>query len=184
MTREPAVAGQFYPASPVQLQKMIKGMVDDKVEKSEVIGLVLPHAGYIYSGPVVGSVLSRVKFKETFIIMCPNHTGRGKLFSIMTEGIWKTPLGQVEIDSELAKSILFGSRYLEEDTSAHLSEHAIEVQLPFLQYFQPKIKIVPIVMAQGNIVTYKEIGRELAKAITGLKREVIIIASSDMTHLM
>jgi MEMO1 family protein len=182
MIREPAVAGQFYPSSPAQLQKLIKGMVDDQAEKSDVIGLVLPHAGYIYSGPVVGAVLSRIKFKDTFIIMCPNHTGQGKLYSIMTEGTWKTPLGQVEVDQELAKKILSGSRYLEEDTTAHLFEHAIEVQLPFLQYFQPRLKIVPIVMAQGNSATYKEIGRELAKAITTLKRDVVIIASSDMTH--
>jgi MEMO1 family protein len=182
MTREPVVAGQFYPASPSQLQKMIKGMVDDQAEKSEVIGMVLPHAGYIYSGPVVGAVLSRIKFRDTCIILCPNHTGQGKLYSIMTEGMWKTPLGQVEVDQQLAKKILSGSRYLEEDDTAHLYEHAIEVQLPFLQYFQPRIKIVPIVMAQGNIATYKEIGHELAKAVTSLKQEVLIIASSDMTH--
>jgi hypothetical protein len=157
-------------------------MVDEKAEKSEVIGLVLPHAGYIYSGPVVGAVLSRVNFKETFIILCPNHTGRGKLFSIMCSGKWKTPLGEVEIDSELAKHLLKETKYLEEDTTAHLYEHAIEVQLPFLQYFRPGIKLVPIVMAQGNSVTYKEIGRHLAQTVKTLKREVIIIASSDMSH--
>jgi MEMO1 family protein len=182
MNREPVVAGQFYPAAPAQIKQMIKSMVDEKAEKSEVIGLVLPHAGYVYSGPVVGAVLSRTQFKDTFIIMCPNHTGRGKLFSIMTSGIWKTPFGEVEIDSELAKNILKESHYLEEDTGAHLFEHAIEVQLPFLQYFKPGIKIVPIVMAQGNSATYKEIGHQLARAITDLKKEVIIIASSDMSH--
>jgi MEMO1 family protein len=182
MIREPVVAGQFYPAVPAQLRQMIKSMVDEKAEKSEVIGMVLPHAGYIYSGPVVGAVLSRVKFKDTFIIMCPNHTGRGKLFSIMTSGKWKTPLGEVEIDSELAKNLLKDTKYLEEDTAAHLYEHAVEVQLPFLQYFQPDIKIVPIVMAQGNSVTYKEIGRQLAQTVKHIKREVIIIASSDMSH--
>ncbi len=182
MIREPVVAGQFYPAVPGQLKQTIRGMVDEKVEKSEVIGLVLPHAGYIYSGPVVGAVLSRVKFKDTFIIMCPNHTGRGKLFSIMTSGKWRTPLGEIEIDAELAKQILKDSRYLEEDTAAHLYEHAVEVQLPFLQYFQPGIKFVPIVMAQGNSVTYKEIGRQLAQAVTSVKRETVIVASSDMNH--
>lgn len=182
MTREPVVAGQFYPAVPAQLKKMIGSMVDENAEKSEVIGLVLPHAGFIYSGPVVGAVLSRIKFKDTFVIMCPNHTGRGKLFSIMTSGKWKTPLGEVEIDSELAKQLLKGSKYLEEDAAAHLYEHAVEVQLPFLQYFHPGIKFVPIVMAQGNSVTYKEIGHQLAQAIKDLKKKVIIIASSDMSH--
>ena len=140
--------------------------------------MVLPHAGYIYSGPVVGAVLSRVQIKGTAVIMCPNHTGRGKLFSMMAEGTWKTPLGQVDIDSGLAKRILGKSRYLEQDTAAHAQEHAVEVQLPFLQYFQPDVKIVPIVLAQANGEIYRDIGREIAKAISGLNREAIIIAST------
>jgi len=76
MIRESVVAGHFYPASPQQLRTMIEGMVDERVEKEEVIGLVAPHAGYIYSGPVVGAVISRIKFKDTFVIIGPNHTGR------------------------------------------------------------------------------------------------------------
>jgi hypothetical protein len=157
-------------------------MVDDRVEKIEAIGLVLPHAGYVYSGPVVGSVLSRVIIKDTVVIICPNHTGRGKLFSIMVEGAWRTPLGQVDVDAELARSILEKSRYLEDDAAAHAFEHAIEVQLPFLQYFRKDFKIVPVVLGQANGETYKEIGREIAAALRLLKRDAIVIASSDMTH--
>ncbi len=147
MIRNPVVSGQFYPESPSQLKAMIEGMVDDKAVKEEVIGLVSPHAGYIYSGPVAGAVISRVKFKDTFIIMGPNHTGRGKPLSIMTQGAWKTPLGEVEIDSELGKQILAISSHLEEDNIAHQYEHSIEVQLPFLQYFKKDIKLVPIILA-------------------------------------
>jgi AmmeMemoRadiSam system protein B/AmmeMemoRadiSam system protein A len=182
MIRPPVVAGQFYPASPRQLKAMIKGMIDEKAEKEEVIGLVSPHAGYEYSGPVVGALVSRIKFKDTFIIMGPNHTGRGKAFSIMTEGVWQTPLGDVEIDSELAKRILGISRYLKEDQAAHLDEHSIEVQLPFLQYFKPDVKFVPIVFSFGTGDIYQEIGREIARAVKELKREVVIMTSSDMTH--
>jgi hypothetical protein len=182
MIRQPVVAGQFYPASPSQLKSMIKGMIDEKAEKEEVIGLVSPHAGYMYSGPVAGALVSRIKFKGTFIIMGPNHTGRGKAFSIMTEGVWKTPLGDVEIDSELAKRILGISRYLKEDQAAHLDEHSIEVQLPFLQYFKPDVKFVPIILSFGTGDIYREIGREIARAVKELKREVVIMASSDMTH--
>jgi AmmeMemoRadiSam system protein B/AmmeMemoRadiSam system protein A len=182
MIRPPVVAGQFYPASPRQLKAMIKGMIDEKAEKEEVIGLVSPHAGYEYSGPVVGALVSRIKFKDTFIIMGPNHTGRGKAFSIMTEGVWQTPLGDIEIDSELAKRILGFSRYLKEDQVAHLDEHSIEVQLPFLQYFKPDVKFVPIVFSFGTGDIYQEIGREIARATKELKREVVIMASSDMTH--
>lgn len=182
MIRNPVVAGTFYPASPSQLEAMIRGMVDDKVEKEEVIGLVSPHAGYIYSGPVAGATISRIKFKDTFIIMGPNHTGIGKPLSIMTKGTWKTPLGEVEIDSVLSEQILATSSFLEEDDRAHQYEHSIEVQLPFLQYFKRDIKLVPIVLSHSSGATYKEMGKELARAIKELKKEVVIIASSDMTH--
>tara|TARA_B100000315_G_scaffold50661_1_gene45186 strand:- start:2753 stop:3985 length:1233 start_codon:yes stop_codon:yes gene_type:complete len=157
-------------------------MVDEKEAREEVIGLVSPHAGYIYSGSVAGAVISRIKFKDTFIIIGPNHTGNGKPLSIMTEGTWKTPLGDVEIDAELGKKILATSCYLEEDYRAHQFEHSIEVQLPFLQYFQPDIKLVPIVLSYLSGAVYKEIGKELAKTIKELNRAVVIIASSDMTH--
>ena len=182
MIRNPVVAGQFYPASASQLRAMIEKLVNKKAAKEEVIGLVSPHAGYIYSGPVTGAVMSRVKFKDTFIIIGPNHTGMGKPFSIMTEGAWKTPLGEVEIDSELGKQILATSSYLEEDSLAHQNEHSIEVQLPFLQYFKSDVKFVPIMFAYSTGAAYKEIGREIARATRELNREVVIIASSDMTH--
>jgi len=182
MSRSPIVAGQFYPASPSQLKTMIEQLVGEKVAREDVIGLVSPHAGYIYSGPVAGAVISRIKFKDTFIIMGPSHTGRGKPLSIMTEGTWETPLGEIEIDSELGKQILAVSSYLQEDSIAHQFEHSIEVQLPFLQYFKPDIKIVPIVLSYSSGATYKEIGKEIAKAIKDLNREVVIMASSDMTH--
>jgi AmmeMemoRadiSam system protein B len=182
MIRRPAVAGQFYPASASALREMIGGMVKEKAVKEEVIGLLSPHAGYIYSGPVVGAVISRIKFKDTFIIMGPNHTGAGRPLSIMTEGKWQTPLGEVEIDSELAKKILATSRYLEEDDRAHIYEHSIEVQLPFLQYFKPDFKLVPMVFGHPSGAIYKEVGKEIAAAVKELGREVVIIASSDMSH--
>ncbi len=182
MIRNPVVSGQFYPESPSQLKAMIEGFIDEKAVKEEVIGLVSPHAGYKHSGPVAGAVISKIKFKDTFIIMGPNHTGRGKPLSIMTQGAWKTPLGEVEIDSELGKQILAASSHLEEDYVAHQDEHSIEVQLPFLQYFKKDIRLVPIMLAYSSGATYKEIGKELAKAIKDLSKEVVIIASSDMTH--
>ncbi|MFB0559116.1 MAG: MEMO1 family protein [Dehalococcoidales bacterium] len=182
MIRNPVVSGQFYPSSPDQLRVMVEGLVDEKAVKEDVIGLLSPHAGYIFSGSVAGAVMSRIKFKDTFVIMGPNHTGVGKPLSIMTQGTWKTPLGEVEIDSELGKRILDTSSHLQEDYAAHQYEHSIEVQLPFLQYFKKDFKFVPIVLAYSSLETYKEIGKELAKAIKDLNREVVIIASSDMTH--
>jgi AmmeMemoRadiSam system protein B len=182
MIRNPIVAGQFYPGSPVGLKRMIEGMIEPKAEKVEVIGLVSPHAGYVYSGFVAGAVISRIKFKDTFVILGPNHTGGGKSFSIMTKGAWKTPLGDVEIDSELGRRILADSSYLEEDSAAHQHEHSLEVQVPFLQFFKPEVKIVPIVLAHADGTVYKKIGREIAVAIKESKRGAVILASSDMTH--
>jgi AmmeMemoRadiSam system protein B/AmmeMemoRadiSam system protein A len=182
MIRQPVVAGQFYPASASQLKTMIEKMVEEEAEKQEVIGLVSPHAGYVYSGPVAGAAISRVRFKDTFIILGPNHTGRGKPLSIMSEGKWQTPLGDVEIDSELARHLLSITRHLQEDDSAHVFEHSIEVQLPFLQYFRPDVRIVPIILSFASIDAYKEIGKEIARAIGETGREAVIMASSDMTH--
>jgi AmmeMemoRadiSam system protein B len=182
MIRKPVVAGQFYPASPSSLEAQVRGFVDEKAPKEEVIGLVSPHAGYVYSGSVAGAVISRIQFKDTFIILGPSHTGSGKPFSIMTEGSWETPLGEVEIDSRLGKQILTRSRHLEEDHEAHSYEHSIEVQLPFLQYFKRDIRIVPILFSHAVASVYKEIGKEIAGAIKELGAETVIIASSDMTH--
>ncbi|MBA7476947.1 hypothetical protein ES707_12343 [subsurface metagenome] len=182
MIRNPVVSGQFYPGSASTLEEQIKQFIDEGAPKEGVLGLVSPHAGYVYSGPVAGAVISRIEFKDTFVIMGPNHTGLGQPFSIMTEGTWRTPLGEVEIDSALAKKILQASPPLKEDHVAHLEEHSIEVQLPFLQYFKPDVKIVPIVLTHATGATYKEIGRGIAEAIKDLKREAVVMASSDMTH--
>ncbi len=182
MIRKPTVAGSFYPGSARELAAMIETMVDDGAAKAHVFGLVSPHAGIIYSGAVAGAVISRIRITDTVIIMGPNHTGLGKPFAIMTSGTWETPLGNVDIDGALASKLLAGSSYLAEDYDAHLREHSIEVQLPFLQYFKKDVKIVPIVLSHAGGEVYKEIGQEIAEVLAGLGREVVILASSDMTH--
>lgn len=180
--REPAAAGSFYPGSASQLRATLAAIIDEDAVKDDVVGMLLPHAGYQYSGEIAGATISRVRFLDTFVIMGPNHSGMGEPFSIMTEGVWRTPLGEVEIDSELAKKVLDSSRFLKEDTLAHLREHAIEVQLPFLQYIEPEILIVPILLAHADVAIYQEIGQALVKAIKELGRKVVFIASGDMTH--
>ena len=182
MIRNPVVAGQFYPGEAAPLRSMIKKMVDETAPRTDVVGIVVPHAGYIYSGRVAGAVYSRIIFPDTFIIMGPNHTGNGLPLSIMTEGTWKTPLGDVEIDSELAKKILSSSEYLEEDFLAQQNEHSIEVQVPFLQYFRKDVKIVPIVLGFADTSSYQAIGKEIARTVKELNKKVVIVASSDMTH--
>jgi AmmeMemoRadiSam system protein B len=182
MIRQPFAAGRFYPGSAEEIREMMAVLVDKTAPKEAAIGLLMPHAGYPYSGAVAGATISRVKLGETFIIMGPSHTGLGQPFSIMTEGVWQTPLGEVEIDAALGKELIAKSDYLREDAGAHLQEHAIEVQLPFLQYLKPDIKIVPVILAYAHAEDYKQIGRDIATAIKQSKGEVVIIASGDMTH--
>jgi AmmeMemoRadiSam system protein B len=182
MIRNPVVSGKFYPGSATSLETQIEGFVDKGVTKEEVLGVISPHAGYDYSGPVAGAVISRVSFKDTFVIIGPNHTGLGQPFSIMTEGTWRTPLGNVEIDADLAVKILEMSPSLKEDHIAHLEEHSIEVQIPFLQYLKKDVRIVPILLTHTDSIVYKEIGKGIAGAIKDRPSEVVIMASSDMTH--
>jgi MEMO1 family protein len=182
MIREAAVAGQFYPGWPAELRETIKYMTAEVGTKIEAVGVVCPHAGYIYSGPVAGAVFSALKFPATFILIGPNHRGMGKPFSLMKDGAWKTPLGETPVNTELAEAILKESTYLEADQLAHLYEHSLEVQLPFLQYFKPSITIVPIILSQADAAVYNEIGLSIARAKKKTGMDVVILASSDMTH--
>lgn len=179
--RNPQAAGHFYPAVKQMLQRKIEKYISKDIERLTAIGVVSPHAGYIYSGAVAGAVLSAVEIRKTCVVMGPNHTGEGKPFSIMTRGVWKMPLGDCQIDKELAGLILDNSEYLKEDEAAHRYEHSIEVQIPFLQVLRSGISIVPMVLTDAGIEVYRNIGKGLAAAIKG-REDVLIIASSDLTH--
>lgn len=182
--REPAVAGQFYPSSASSLKNQIASLINDKAVRQDVIGCMLPHAGYIYSGKVAAQTVSAINIKNKVILIGPNHTGFGTAFSIMSEGIWQTPLGQVKIDSVLAKKMLKNSKHLEQDTLAHMYEHCLEVELPLLQYFETDFEIIPIVVASDDAAALKETGEEIASTVkdSSIVDSSIIIASSDMTH--
>ena len=178
--REPVVAGQFYSASEDSLKKEVLGYLDEAAEKTKVLGAVVPHAGYIYSGETAGAVYSRLVLPATVVLIGPNHTGRGENCSIQVEGSWRTPLGEVQIDSGLAKGILEKSSFLVEDTAANEDEHCIEVQIPFLQCLRSDLQIVPIVLSECGLDICREIGKAVADAVRS--QDVILVASSDMTH--
>lgn len=181
--REPVVSGQFYPSDKSALQATIAKLVGKgKFEKVECIGVISPHAGYPYSGAVAAAVFANIKINDTVVLLGPNHTGGGKPFSIELSGTWRLPLGDVEIDEEVAGSILKKSLFLKEDKFAGLYEHSLEVQIPIIQYFRKDFKIVPIVISHGAYDTLKSIGTQLADALKDLKRKILIVASSDMTH--
>lgn len=185
MIRNPAVAGQFYSGSKESLAKEIGKLIRVPPEKKEdAIGVISPHAGYLYSGPVAGLTLSSINPRPIYLIMGPNHTGLGSPFSLSTSDSWATPLGNITINKTLSEKILKNCPQISKDEFAHIQEHSIEVQLPILQMLQENFTIVPIVIAQSGIEEYRKIGHAIAKSIKELKleKDVTIIASSDMTH--
>lgn len=179
--RQPTVAGQFYPLTPKALKKEVNRCFSEAdTSQRNVIGAVVPHAGYAYSGSVAAQVYALLPKADTYIILGPNHTGLGSLVSV-SQDTWLTPLGEVEVDVELARS-LAGS-IVDIDELAHNFEHSIEVQLPFLQYrFENDFKILPICMGLQDEETSVEVGNAIAKAVSESNKKVVIIASSDFTH--
>ena len=185
MKRRPAVAGQFYSASPSGLSKEVQKYVEPSAKREKAIGIVSPHAGLVYSGAVAGAVYSRIEFPHTFIMIGPNHTGIGEPVSIMASGEWEIPTGSLKIDEVLAKKILDRSEIIKDDSSAHSMEHSLEVQLPFILYFSSDVRIVPIIMMTTGISgldSCRLVGKALAAAIKDTEYPVTIIASSDMSH--
>ncbi len=161
-----------------ELNSAFKGL---KREPMPVIGAVVPHAGYIYSGSVAAEVYARLPQRETYVIIGPNHTGLG-LPVALSRDTWKTPLGEIPVDLELADA-LEGS-IIAPDEAAHMEEHSIEVQLPFLQRCFSGFKILPICMGMQDEETALEVGEAVADAVSRLKRDCTVIASSDLTHYL
>jgi len=193
--RRPAQAGAFYSADRASLTNQIEDCFLNKLGpcklpelqeglKRKIVSAISPHAGYMYSGPVAAhtySALASDGIPDTIVILGPNHYGAGTGLSIMTEGSWQTPFGEVEIDSDAAKQICENSGMLDIDALAHVNEHSIEVQLPFLQYvFGKRFRFVPISMMMQDLESSRNVGEAIAECIAD--RNALIIASSDMSH--
>jgi len=181
MKRKPAVAGSFYPHQPERLSAMIEGFLED-VPRQKALGVLSPHAGYVYSGPVAGALFSRVEIPKSVLILAPNHQGIGASFALYPSGSWEMPLGEVQIDEDLNRALLSASSILEEDAQAHSYEHSAEVQVPFLQHQRGDLSISAIVMLDGEFSTLERLGKDIASSVRNLGKEVLIVASSDMTH--
>jgi MEMO1 family protein len=181
--RLPAVAGRFYPRHPEDLRRELRGYTNPAPSSLvRAIGCVVPHAGYLYSGHVAGQVFSHIEIPENCIILCPNHTGYGVALATMTASAWQTPLGQVQASEHLGEDLLQRFPLLKEDSAAHQSEHAIEVELPFLQVRQNDLHILPIAIGTRDFEILRALGQAIADAIARSERTVLIIASSDMNH--
>jgi AmmeMemoRadiSam system protein B len=183
MVRRPAVAGYFYPAKAADLRSMIERMVDVRAEKNKAYAVVAPHAGFVYSGPVAGAVYSSVVLPKRFVILGPSHRGQRSLFAIMKKGSWETPLGEVPLDSEIAEALLRGSSLIRVEESAHEDEHSLEVQLPFIQFLRPDFSFVPVsVSPVADYGSLEDLGSTLASSIRESGGDVLIVASTDMSH--
>ncbi|MEM2874643.1 MAG: AmmeMemoRadiSam system protein B [Candidatus Hadarchaeales archaeon] len=191
--RPPAVAGAFYEGSRDGLLRQIEwcyrhehgpGEIPSIVQGSRrLVALVSPHAGYMYSGPVAAHGFSELAGDGrpgSIVVIGPNHTGMGSGVAVSISGRWKTPLGAVELDEALGRRIMAKSDIFDVDDGAHLHEHSIEVQLPFLQHLFGELKIVPICMMMQDPETAREVGEAIAGGASGT--DVFIIASSDFTH--
>jgi MEMO1 family protein len=181
VTRPPAVAGRFYPKEPELLRAELASYLAGNGETSPALGCIAPHAGYMYSGHVAGAVFAQIEVPQRCIVLCPNHTGRGRPLAIMSSGAWQTPLGLASIDSELAEELKRHFPLLSEDAEAHRTEHAAEVELPFLQVQRPGFTFVPIALGTGRLEILEALGEALAEVVAQAA-PVLIVASSDMNH--
>ena len=189
--RQPAVAGRFYPVDPYDLRSEVRGYLSQSDGGTQApvraLGCIAPHAGYVYSGHVAGAVFARVEIPRRCIVLCPNHTGIGRALAIMSEGAWRTPLGDVPIDAALAANLKQRFPPLQEDSAAHRAEHAAEVELPFLLLRQPELKFVPIALGTGQLEILEQLGLAMAEVIAAENNSapgdpILMVASSDMNH--
>lgn len=182
MIRQSTVAGSFYSEDAIQLKIDIESFIIKDCKKRSVLGIISPHAGFVYSGRVAGSLYSKIKIPDTVVIIAPNHTGYGVPYSIWPGGSWCTPFGSIEVDHKLVNKLVNACDLIEKDYEAHVYEHAAEVQLPFIQYFNPHIKIAVIVISSRNLEEIKHIGKSLSITLQKLCPDALVVASSDMSH--
>lgn len=186
MKREPAVAGYFYPKEREKLLLELKKLIEFSPKRIFALGGVVPHAGYMYSGGVAGKVYGKILPPDVAIIMGPNHTGLGERVSFFDGESFLTPLGEVKIEKELTEILFNETNLIRRDKWAHIREHSLEVQVPFLQFLNPQVKIVPLCLSELDLSEIRQLGKALAKAIkvyteqTGKK--ILIVASSDFSH--
>jgi hypothetical protein len=180
--RQPAVAGLFYDARPEKLERHVRRFLPADSAPEKAIGAIVPHAGYVYSGPVAGAVYARLKLPRVAVILCPNHTGRGAPAALDPSEAWRTPFGDVPLARPLADKILALAPDVVEDSEAHRREHSLEVQLPFLKLLRPDVELVPLCLREASLPLCRQVGEALARVIREESEPPVLLASSDMNH--
>ncbi len=186
--RPPAVSGRFYPSDPVELRATVATLLADarRPHPLTVRGVISPHAGYIYSGPTAAAVFAQIAIPGLVVILAPNHTGISEAeggVSLWEAGAFRTPLGDVPVDAEMAAALLeVSGGVVGVDHDAHRAEHAVEVELPFLQMLRADVRIVPLVIAWDAWDSARALGEMLARLVTAAGEPVLLLASSDLNH--
>ncbi|HUU04258.1 MAG TPA: AmmeMemoRadiSam system protein B [Patescibacteria group bacterium] len=176
-----AGVGKFYPSDKKILETELQQMVRPAENRQKVLGLLAPHAGYMYSGACAGQGYGRVELTETVIILGVNHRGVGPGLALDGNDYWETPLGNVEVNSELRSRLLGVSGLFQLDSEAGRLEHSLEVQVPFIHYASPGSRILPIVVSACRLEDLLAAGKEIAVFLKE-NRNLMIVASSDMSH--
>jgi MEMO1 family protein len=184
MLRLPAVAGQFYPANPKELAAQVKRLTQNEqtAEKLRARACLVPHAGYAYSGAVAGAVFATVVLPKKILLLGVRHYPRGEALAILSEGAWRTPLGDVPIDAALAAALRRECPLLREDSVAHSQEHSLEVELPFLQILAPEFSFVPVAVGTLQFDELVATGEGIARVLRQSNEEILAVTSSDMNH--
>jgi len=187
MIREPAVAGQFYPATETEVDAALDALIRPTSPRRKAIAVVCPHAGWTYSGQTAGLIYSNVEIPDRVILVGPNHHGIGSRYAVYSSGAWHTPVGDVPIAEPLASTLLDNCELLAEDTKAHAQEHSLEVQLPMLLRANPNVRIVPVLIgggwpASGGRSDLRQIGAAIALAVQEYGKPVLLLASTDLNH--
>jgi AmmeMemoRadiSam system protein B len=182
--RLPAVAGRFYPSNPAELTAIIARFTktQSNVEKVAVKACLLPHAGYVYSGSVAGAVFARMTLPRKILILGVRHFPRGEQAAILSNGAWRTPLGDAPIDQSLAQALLAACPLLREDDVAHSQEHSLEVQLPFLQVLAPGFMFVPVALGTVRFEDLVSVGEAVAEVLARTREEILLLTTSDLNH--
>jgi len=187
MTRQPAVAGQFYPAAEAEVGAALDALIHPASDRRKAIAVVSPHAGWTYSGETAGLIYSNVEIPDRVILVGPNHHGVGSRYAVYSSGSWHTPVGDVSVAEPLASALLDNCELLAEDTQAHAQEHSLEVQLPMLLRANPNVRVVPVLIGgkwpeSGGRGELRQIGAAIALAVQDYGRPVLLLASTDLNH--
>lgn len=184
MLRLPAVAGRFYPSHPAELIALIRkySNIDAGQPRMAVKACLLPHAGYVYSGQVAGAVLARIALPKKIIVLGVRHHPQGEPAAILSNGAWRTPLGDAPIDEPLAEALKKECPLLREDSVAHSAEHSLEVQLPFLQVLAPGFAFVPVALGTVRFESLVTVGEGIARVLASSNENVLLLTTSDLNH--